>query len=246
MTTRKTGSFEVVRSGNTVEVSAERIGTNGWTIRPAPAGRRASSQRRAALAAAGGAIQEQSLNWIAGAATVVAAGFLLMIAWRQGYDRPPVPETPRSASPAVPDDLSPALGGVVAANGAPTLEHAMAALFALADRGEIEIEENRAGCSPADFQITRRAGHTTIVPYERRVLDLAFGGTSAPGETATLSQARSRITRVRKVSADFARHWPHGISGSGPDRAAKRYQAFGVVMLVAALDRADSRPDHDR
>ena len=31
-------------------------------------------------------IQAQSLNWIAGAATVVAAGFLLMIAWRQGYD----------------------------------------------------------------------------------------------------------------------------------------------------------------
>src|SRR4029453_10393188 len=93
VTTRKTGSFDVVRSGNTVEVNAERIGTNGWidTALRLPAGSVLAMpplwQQRAAR------IQEQSLNWIAGAATVVAAGFLLMIAWRQGYDRPPVPET---------------------------------------------------------------------------------------------------------------------------------------------------------
>jgi Predicted membrane protein (DUF2207) len=238
VTTRKTGGFDVVRSGNAVEIRASRIGTNGWidTALRLPAGTVLATpplwQQRAAR------IQEQSFNWIAGAATVAAAGFLLMIAWRQGYDRPPDPEAPRSARPPVPDDLSPALGGVVAANGSPTLEHAMAALFALADRGEIEIDEKPRGLlGQRDFQITRRAARTTIAPYERRVLDLAFGGTSAPGETATLSQARSRITRgLRKVSADLRQ--PLATAGFfDPARIGlrRRYQVFGVIMLVVAL-----------
>jgi hypothetical protein len=238
VSTRKTGSFEVVRSGNTIEVRAARIGTNGWidTALRLPAASVLTTpplwQQQAAR------IQAQSLNWIAGAATVAAAGFLLLIAWRQGYDRPPTLEPPRSASLEAPDDLSPALGGVVAANGGPTLEHAMAALFALADRGEIEIEEKpRRLFGQRDFQITRRAAHTTIVPYERRVLDLAFGGTSAPGETATLSQARSRITRgFRKVSADLRQALAAaGLLDQVRIGLRKRYQAFGAVMLVAAL-----------
>jgi hypothetical protein len=236
--TRNTASVDVVRSGNTVEVKAARIGKNGWidtTLRLPAASVLATSplwQQRAAR------IQAQSLNWVAGAATVVAAGLLLLIAWRQGYDRPPTLETARPPSPAVPDDLSPALGGVVAANGGPTLEHAMAALFALADRGEIEIEEKPRGLfCQRDFQITRRAAHTTIVPYERRVLDLAFGGTSAPGETATLLQARSRISRgFSKVSADLKQALAAlGLLDQARIGLRKRYQAFGIVMLLAAV-----------
>jgi hypothetical protein len=238
VSTRKTGSFDVVRSGNAVEVRAARIGTNGWidTALRLPAGSVLTTpplwQQRAAH------IQAQALNWIAGAATVIAAGFLLMIAWRQGYDRPPDPEAPRAASPPAPDDLGPALGGVVAANGGPTLEHAMATLFALADRDEIEIEEKPRGLfGQRNFQITRRAPHTTIAPYERRVLDLAFGGTSAPGETATLSQARSRITRgFRKVSADLRQALATaGLLDQARIGLRRRYQIFGIVMLVTAL-----------
>jgi hypothetical protein len=238
VSTRKTGSFEVVRSGNTVEVRAARIGKNGWidtTLRLPAASVLVSPplwQQQAAR------IQAQALNWIVGAATVVGAGFLLLIAWRQGYERPPTLEAPRSASAAAPDDLSPALGGVVAANGGPTLEHAMAALFALADRGEIEIQEKPRGLfGQRDFKITRRAAHTSIVPYERRVLDLAFGGTSAPGETATLSQARSRISRgFRKVSADLRQALAAaGLLDEARIGLRKRYQAFGCVMFVAAL-----------
>ena len=55
VSTRKTGSFEVVRSGNTVEVRAARIGTNGWidTALRLPAG--SVLDDAAPLAAAGGA-----------------------------------------------------------------------------------------------------------------------------------------------------------------------------------------------
>jgi len=236
--TRRTGSFDIVRSGNTVEVKAARIGKNGWidtTLRLPAASVLAAPplwQQHAAR------IQAQSLNWVAGAATVVAAGLLLLIAWRQGYDRPPTLETPRPAAPAVPDDLSPALGGVVAANGGPTLEHAMAVLFALADRGEIAIEEKPRGLfGQRDFQITRRAAHTTIVPYERRVLDLAFGGSSAPGETATLSQARARISRrFSKVSTELKQALGAlGLMDQARIGLRKRYQAFGILMLLAAV-----------
>ena len=77
--TRRTGSFGVQMSANTVEITATSIGKNGWidtTLRLPARSVLATPplwQQRAAR------LQAQSLNWIAGAATVVAAGFVLCI-----------------------------------------------------------------------------------------------------------------------------------------------------------------------
>jgi uncharacterized protein (TIGR04222 family) len=238
VSTRKTGGFEISRSATAFEVKASRIGTNGWIDTELRLPARSVLAAPPAWQQHAARVQAQSVNWIAGAATVIGAGLMLLVAWRQGYDRPPHQDTARSLATHPPDDLSPTLGGVVASNGRRTLEHAMAALFALADRGEIEIQEKPRGrLSHRDFQLTRRAPHTTIAPYERSVMDLAFGGTSAPGETVSLSKARSRIGRgFRKFSTAVEQ----ALSLAGlldPARSAlrTRYQVTGVVMLVLAI-----------
>ena len=236
--TRRTGSSELTVSGNTVEISAERIGSNGWiqtTLRLPPRSVLSAPpawQQRAAR------INAQAVSWIAGAAAIVGAGLVLLVAWRQGYDSPPDSETPTLFSPNAPDDLSPALGGVVAANGRPSLEHAMAALFGLAARGEIEIREKARGLlGQRDFELTRREGHTLIAPHEQQVLDLAFGAAAAPGATTTLSQARSRLVRrFRKVAAAIQQ----ALASSGLlDQARlairKRYQVASLLMMIVAV-----------
>ena len=238
VSTRRTATFEVSRPANAVEVRASRIGRNGWVDTELHLPARSVLAAPPAWQQRATRIHAQSVNWIAGAATVIGAGLVLLIAWRQGYDRPPHQETARVVSAHAPDDLGPTLGGVVASNGRTTLEHAMAALFAVADRGEIDIQEKPRGMlGQRDFELTRRAARTTIAPYEQRVLDLAFGGASAPGGTVSLSRARTRITRgFRKVSADVTQAlFAAGLLDPARIALRRRYQAAGIVMLVLAL-----------
>jgi hypothetical protein len=238
VTTRKTQSFEISRTGNTVEVTATGIGENGWidTSLQMPEGSVLAGapawQQRAAR------IDAQAGGWTAASATVVVAGLLLLVAWRQGYDRPPDSDTPRLTSPHAPDDLSAMLGGVVAANGRTALEHSMAGLFALGDRGEIEISEKSRGIlTHRDFHLTRRHGHMPIAPYEQRVLDVAFGGTHAAGDTVSLSKARTRLaSRSREVSAEVKRALAEaGLLDAARLAIRKRYQIAGGVLIGVAL-----------
>ena len=238
VTTRKTQSFEIRRSGNTVEVTAARIGENGWidTSLRLPAGSVLAAapawQQRAAR------INAQAGGWVAASATVVVAGLLLLVAWRQSYDRPPDSDTPRLTSSQPPDDLTPMLGGVVAANGRTALEHSMATLFALGDRREIEISEKSRGIlTHRDFHLTRRHGQTPIAPYEQRVLDVAFGGTHSAGDTVLLSKARKRLaSRSREVSAAVKQALAAaGLLDVARLAIRKRYQAAGGVLIGVAL-----------
>jgi uncharacterized protein (TIGR04222 family) len=238
VTTRKTGSFQVTPLGSTVEIRASEIRANGWidASLALPAGSVLAAppewqQRRARIDA-------QTGGWIAAAATVMVSGLLLLVAWRQSYDRPPDNDAPRITSPHPPDDLSPTLGGVVAANGRTTLEHAMAALFALGERGEIEIREKSRGIlTHRDFQITRRTGHTPIAPFEQRVLDVAFAGTHATGDTVSLSQARTRLARhSRQIAAEVRTALAAaGLLDAARQAIRKRYQIAGCVLMVVAL-----------
>jgi hypothetical protein len=238
VTTRKTQSFEISRTGNTVEVTAARIGENGWidTSLRLPAGSVLAAapawQQRAAR------ISAQAGGWVAASATVVVAGLLLLVAWRQSYDRPPDSDTPRLTSSQPPDDLTPMLGGVVAANGRTALEHSMATLFALGDRREIEISEKSRGIlTHRDFHLTRRHGQTPIAPYEQRVLDVAFGGTHSAGDTVLLSKARNRLaSRSREVSAAVKQALAAaGLLDLARLAIRKRYQAAGGVLIGVAL-----------
>jgi hypothetical protein len=238
VTTRRTESFQISRTGNAVEVTAASIGKNGWidTALRLPGGSVLAAAPAWQLREA--RINAQAGGWVAASATVVVAGLLLLVAWRQSYDRPPDSDTARLASSHPPDDLTPMLGGVVAANGRTALEHSMATLFALGDRGEIEISEKSRGIlTQRDFLLTRRHGRTPIAPYEQRVLDVAFGGTHAAGDAVSLSKARNRLaSRSREVSAEVRKALAAaGLLDVARLAIRKRYQAAGAVLIGVAL-----------
>ena len=111
VTTRKTGSHQVSSNGNVVEITTERIAANGWI----DAGFRFPARSVASVAPRwqqrAAEIDASAPKWIAAAMLVFAAGLILLVAWRQGYDAPP----PEPISTGLdfqqpPDDLSPGRG----------------------------------------------------------------------------------------------------------------------------------------
>ena len=103
---------------------------------------------------------------------------MLLFALRQNYDPPPREAGVRWDSMIPPDPTLPAVAGALAANGQPQLEHAMATLFSLAERGVIAIREDPKGrFGQRDFSITFQRLASQLAPHEEVALDIVFQGT---------------------------------------------------------------------
>ena len=212
LASRKSETPEVNVAGNSVNVLTTDIRENGWVEVTLTFPRGALVAALPAWQQHAADVSAQSVKWIAGAVLVLLAGFIFLFAWRQSYDSPPRDlqwTREESVQDVPPEPGPPALAGVLAANGRATLEHAMAALFTLAERGDIHITETRAAFQRG-FQITRRRLSSGLTGYEREVLDTIFKGEDAQGSTVTLSQARSRLARrsdafAREVTRELLR-----------------------------------------
>jgi hypothetical protein len=243
ITSRKADTPRLTFAGSSARIQAGPLRENGWIEASLrfPRGAVASTppawQRHAADIAA------RSPTWIVAAAVVLAAGLVLLFAWRQSYDTPPAETEFERADwhqSATPDLLTPTISGVVASNGRTTLEHAMATLFSLAHRGEIDIQEKPRGMlGQRDFILTRRGEAASLAGYERLVLDLAFKNGArhnATGATVLLSQARSRLMRgQRKFAAEINRELASaGLLDAGRKAIRDRYNKAAIVLLIAA------------
>ena len=234
--TRRTSAPEIDVAGNTVRVQASNIRSNGWveTSIAFPRGTVLASapawQQRARR------VQAQSPSWIMAAALIAAAGFVLLLTWRQGYDRP-ARETFRVGSPqdVPPDTLEPAIAGVLARNGRPAIEHAMAALFSLAERGEIEIVEKPRSLGQRSFELTRQRGSGRLAEYERATLHTIFKGDPPAGASVPLAKARSRLTarpsRFRRAVEQELQM--AGLLDSPRKALRDRYRKAGLSLLAA-------------
>ncbi len=135
--------------------------------------------------------------WVTAAGGVLLAGLVLLFALRQNYDAPPPPAGAQWNSMIPPDPLPPALAGALVSNGSPRLEHAMATLVSLAERGIIRIrEESKGAFGQRNFTIERVRDNTALAPHEEIALDLVTlsGG---PGSSVPLSKARSLLMKGR-------------------------------------------------
>jgi hypothetical protein len=136
-----------------------------------------------------------------------------------------------------PDDLTPGLSGVLAANGRAALEHAMAAIFSLADRGVLAIEEEpRRMLGSRNFEITRRADAGPLRPHQERILEVMFRDRSGNSQKVSLMKARNRLTsRWTQVAKAFQEELgAAGFLDEARWRLRRRYRLAAVAFMVTA------------
>ena len=248
-TRRVEGGASVTPGDGTVRITAAGIRRNGW-IEPHlrfPLGALVENapqwqQRRVAQMA-------MAPTWVAVAGGIVAIGLVLLIGLRQGYDAPPRSGGTTWASLIPPDDLAPALAGTLVTNGHVQLQHAMAALFGLAERGVVAIREQPKGTfGVRQFEITRGAGASNLAPHESALLDILFKGHGVSGHIS-LSKARTAMMRQWKTfraAVDGEMH-DAGLTDARRRAHRNRYVILGVIgMIVAAAAFVASLPFVDR
>jgi hypothetical protein len=186
--------------------------------------------------------REQSRNawaptWIAGAGVVLAMGLILIFALRQRYDSPPRDNAKVTAGPAPPDTLAPAEAGALVSNGGARMEHAMATLFTLAERGELTIiEDPKRFLAQRRFILARRPARRPVAPYEQAALDIIFTHRGRAEESVTLDQARTRLSwrfaRFRRpLQAELG---ARGLLDAGRKAVRDRFAYLGVALLLLA------------
>ena len=224
------------QGGQQLQVFARGIGKNGWVKT------RLEFDEGAIIAAAPAWQQRQfaaralAPRWLMAAGIVLVAGLLFMFALRQSYDSP---SGTAHAGPvdAPPDTLRPGLAGAVAANGGTTLQHAMATIFALADRGIVTITEEPRTWGQRHFTLHRRRSTHSLAPEEGVALNLVFRHKGAEEDAVALTKAR---TRLAGRLGDFKRVVAQELRGLGlidDERMGlrNRYLGFSIALLVLAV-----------
>ena len=177
--------------GERVQIIARGVGRNGWV-------RTRLEFEEGALIAAAPAWQRRQIaaravapRWMAAAGIVLGIGLMFLFALRQGYDSPHAVAGSPGTVETLPDALRPGVAGALAANGAVTLQHAMATLFALADRGVVTIIEEPRKWGQRHFTLQRRHTKLEVAPKTRRCSTSPF---STRASRRTPSPWRRRAT----------------------------------------------------
>jgi len=234
---RRAGTVSSTATATGARVTARGVRANGWTdttllmpaasiVAAAPAWQVAERQRSA-----------YATWWIGAAGIVLVAGLIPLFGLRQGYEPPPKPDPGAAPPPAswFAEPLPPGIAGAVAAHGRPSLEHATAALFALADRGIVVVkEEKRGALGSRSYSLARAASRHALAPHEDAVLDTVFA--SGGEATVTLATARSRLTRrfsrfSRAVAAELQ---AGGLVDPGRQATRRAYLRVSALAFVLA------------
>jgi hypothetical protein len=178
--------------------------------------------------------QASAPGFVVAALAVLAAGWLGLLAYVRRWRREPSEPPAIGLRPiAPPDDLPPALAAAITSSGArPARTHALGALFDLARRGVLRIEESpeRKWYRRHEFSIVLMSQPADLRPHERGLLDLLFvtkAGTSGSVKLSDLS---------RRFSSDWKR-FREPLAGemeSGGFLDAGRKRA-GTNLLIAGL-----------
>jgi hypothetical protein len=181
---------------------------------------------------------ERGPRWLTAAGVTLAVCCVLLFALRQNYDAPLREASSPVSGLTRPDDLPPTVAGALATDGWPRVEHAIATLISLADRGEITITaEPRGFLGQRDFTLRRAPGAAPLAGYEQTVVDTVFAGRDGLKESVKLSAAHS-VLALR--SGRFKRALDQHLLESGlMDEARKavrdRYGFVAGLLMVLGL-----------
>jgi hypothetical protein len=192
---QRVGDSTVYVDGAHVRINAATIRRNGWIEAWIRLPRGSAIETPPGWQQREVEVRGHSGRWIAAAGLVLLCGLALVFAVRQGYDAPPADPPPATTWSTPPDTLTPALAGTLVTNGTPQLEHAMAAMFSMADRGELRINEQPRRFGQAHFAITRTSTGRPLAPFEQRLLDIILTDGQGPTPSVSLAKARTRLLR---------------------------------------------------
>jgi hypothetical protein len=234
--TRRVGESSVAVDGSRVRVDGRNIGKNGWIEAWVRAPRGSIVDAPPAWQQREEHARQLSGAWVLAASVIFVAGVALLLGIRQGYDPPPEDLSPVTAWSAPPDPLPPPLAGVLLTNGTANLEHAMAAVISLADRGDIRIEATSRSLGQRAFSITRTSTGRAFTPVEERTLEIIFSGRHGAETTVTLAKARSRLTQHLRRFREVVNPEMKAAGLLDEDRQAvrRRFLRAGLTALVAA------------
>ncbi len=232
---RRVGASSVAVDGAAVRIHARDIRANGWAEVQVRLPRGSVIDAPPRWQQHELAVRNSSRIWIIAAAAVLIAGLLVIFGVRQGYDAPPREAGAATGGSVLPDTLPPALAGALVSNGRPRLEHAMAAIFSLADRGELTIEEQPPSIGQRNYVVTRTGRGRPLAAHEQRAIDLSFEGKNGPERSVGLGNARGRLTRHFKkfstvLEAEMA---AAGLMDESRGDVRRRFLKIGVIALLA-------------
>jgi len=235
---RVDGGLTVERGGFTTTVRANNIRRNGRFTVTIPFARGAVLDGPPAWQARRAAQLETMPEWLAGGGAVFALSLVLLFAMRQSGDHPPRERHVEWTSLIPPEQLPPAVAGALASNGQPQLQHAMAAIFALADRGIVTIrEEPKRALGQRHFVIQRTRAGERLSRHEEAVLDVIFARASGADASVTIAKARAYLTRhwSRVSTSILAELADGGLTDTGRIAHRRRYMLTGTVLMMMAL-----------
>jgi uncharacterized membrane protein len=136
-----------------------------------------------------------------------------------------------------PDDLPPAIAGLLIANGMTTQwQHALGTLFDLARRGIVRIEESaeHKWYRRNDFTLYLESQPLDLRPHERGLLDLLFTTKTGPVASVKLSHVSNDLVSQLKKFSEPLHQEMQAVGMFSPERQAvrKRLSVFGIVMLL--------------
>jgi hypothetical protein len=234
--THRVGNSNISSNGQTVHIEGTNIAANGWleasvrlphgSILDAPPAWQQREDR----------VRKYSASWVLAGCVVFASALALLFGVRQGYDPPRVELGPRTSTTAPPDTLPPALAGMLLTNGTATLEHAMATIFSLADRGDVRIDEARRSLAQRTFTMTRTPKGHRLTPVEERALEIVFTGRHGTETSVNLATARTRLVRHRRRLREVLKPAMKGAGLLDEDRQAvrRRFVSAGIGLFIAA------------
>jgi len=234
--TKRVAEMVLEPGSQRVQVLASGIGKNGWL-------RTRLEFDEGAIIAALPAWQQRQIaaralapRWMTAAAVVLAAGLIFMFALRQRYDSPQGAVGTTGTVETLPDTLRPGVAGALAANGGVALQHAMATLFALADRGLVTITEEPRKWGQRHFTLHRRQPNQPPAPEEAAVLNLAFRHKGRDEDSVPLTKARHRVAnRLRDFKTAVNQELRTlGMLDDERMGVRARYLGFSIAFLILA------------
>ena len=235
---RRVGALSVMPADRGVVVSAQELGRDGYVdVRLAyPEGAVIDAppawQRRRQAA------NEVAPRWAAGAAAVLVLGLVPFLALRTRDDAPPADaRIPPGSVRRPPDDLPPPLAGMLASAGQSRASHALAALFSLADRGVVAIDEqDSAALGRRRFEARRLGAGARLTDLDRAVLDAAFTRRGQAEEAVALPAAARRLAGGMKTirAAMQAELAERRLWHADRARGKQRHTHTAVAMMIVA------------